>query len=74
VHFIYDLLEKAPGADWHNGSGVHHLWDVGLDDPRGFACYRNDIQLEDNNTYPKVLETHPEWINSGYISGLYRVI
>jgi hypothetical protein len=74
VHFIYDLLEKAPGADWYNRSGVHHLWNAGLDNRGGFACYRNDIQLEDNNTYPKVLETHPEWIDDGCIWGGYNDI
>jgi len=27
--------------------------------------------LEDNNTYSKVLETHPQWVNDGWISGRY---
>jgi len=71
VHFYYDLLERAPGADWSNSTGDSGLWNVGLDDSRGFACYRTNIKLEDGNTYPKVLQTHPEWKSYGIISGLY---
>jgi hypothetical protein len=71
VHFYYDLLEKAPGARWGNSSGDSPLWNAGLDDSRGFACYRTNITLEDGNDYPKVLETHPEWISNGIIQGIY---
>jgi len=71
VHFLYDLLERAQSASWHNSSADYHLWNVGLGDSRGFACYRTNITLEDNNIYPKVLETHPEWKTYGYIAGDY---
>jgi PKD repeat protein len=72
VHFLYDLLEKAPSANWYNPTAYGtNLWNMGLDDARGFACYRTNIKLEDNNTYSKVLETHPQWINNGYIGGEY---
>jgi len=72
VHFLYDLLEKAPGADWYNKDGDDHgLWNVGLDDSRGFACYRTNITLEDGKTYSKVLQTHPDWISNGWITGDY---
>ena len=71
VHFFYDLLEEAESAGWHNSIGEYHLWNVGLDDPRGFACYRTNITLEDDNIYPKVLETHPQWRTYGYIAGTY---
>ncbi len=71
VHFLYDMLEEAPGANWYNAVGDDHLWDVGLEDPRGFACYRTNIKLEDNNTYTKVLETHPRWVSYGFIGGEY---
>lgn len=71
VHFFYDLLANAPSANWYNTTGGTDLWNVGLGDPRGFACYRTNIKLEDNNTYSKVLETHPEWINYGFIGGEY---
>jgi len=71
VHFFYDMLNEAPGADWYNATGDNHLWDVGLNDPRGFACYRTNIKLENNNTYTKVLETHPRWDSFGFIGGEY---
>jgi len=70
VHFFYDLLAKAPSAKWKSIGG-NDLWNVGLGDSRGFACYRTNITLEDNNTYSKVLETHPHWINNGNIGGEY---
>jgi len=40
-------------------------------DSRGFALYRNNWQLEDNNTWAKVLETHHQWISDGWIMGVY---
>jgi hypothetical protein len=75
VHFYYDLLEKAPEADWYSYPGMEHgLWNVGLEDPRGFACYRTNITLENGNTYTKVLETHPKWVSSSYIEGKFSNI
>ena len=71
VHFYYDLLEEAESASWHNSTGDYHLWNVGLGDSRGFACYRTNITLEDDNIYPKVLEAHPQWRTFGYIAGDY---
>jgi len=75
VHFLYDLLEKAPGAHWYDPSAYSiNLWDLEIDDARGFACYRTDIKLEDDNTYPKVLETHPPWADHSYIGAEYADI
>lgn len=70
VHFLYDLLEKAPGAYWQSSAG-NLSWGGATNDNRGFACYRTDIKLEDDNTYSKVLETHPQWVNDGWIHGAY---
>ncbi len=55
---------------WVSGSGSL-IFGGALNDPKGFACYRTNITLEDNNIYDKVLETHPEWVDNGYISGSY---
>jgi len=70
VHFLYDLLTEAPGAYWTSGAG-HIGFGGPIDDPRGFALYRTDIELEDGNTYSKVLETHPRWTDSGWVAGRY---
>ena len=70
VYFLYDLLAEASDAYWTTGAG-HIDFGGPLDDSRGFALYRTNIELEDGNTYPKVLETHPRWTNSGWVAGIY---
>ncbi|MBA7584640.1 hypothetical protein ES708_26597 [subsurface metagenome] len=70
VHFLYDLLAEASDAYWTTGAG-HIDFGGPIDDPRGFALYRTDIELEDGNIYSKVLETHPRWINGGWVAGRY---
>jgi hypothetical protein len=42
-----------------------------LGDNRGFATYRYNVKLSDGNTYARVLETHPQWVDNGWISGKY---
>ena len=67
---FYDLVTQASTASW--GSGAGSLPFPGSDsDSRGFVCYRNNYQLEDGNTWAKVLETHPQWVSNGWIMGRY---
>ena len=33
--------------------------------------YRNNQKLEDGSSPSKILETHPQWVNNGVITGLY---
>ena len=74
IAVVYDFVTQAssPSVDvsWVSGSG-NLSFPGAQDDPKGFACYRTSIALEDNNVYDKVLETHPEWIDNGMISGTY---
>jgi hypothetical protein len=66
----YDLYTRAPDAEWIGSAG--NLTFGGPDsDPNGFAMYRDGAKLEDGNTHNKVLETHPQWVDDGVISGLY---
>lgn len=66
----FDLHSQAINADWKSGAG--NLTFGGPDtDTNGFAMYKNGGTLEDGSTPPKVLETHPEWVDNGVISGLY---
>jgi hypothetical protein len=69
VHFLYDLLERAPGADWMSSATWFLDWGGATNDKNGFACYQTNILLEDGNTYAKVLETHPPWVNNSRIRG-----
>ena len=74
VTTAYDFVEQAPSAYWWTiiGSTLTPLPFPGaLNDNRGFATYQNNIKLNDGNTYTRVLETHPQWVNNGWISGKY---
>jgi len=67
---FYDFVSNAGSASWSSGAGT--LPFPGSDsDPRGFALYRTQAVLEDNKTYAKVLETHPQWVDLGWIQGIY---
>jgi hypothetical protein len=67
---FYDFIAQAPSASWMSGAGS--LPFPGSDsDSRGFALYRDGWQLEDNSTWGRVLETHPEWVSNGWIMGKY---
>jgi hypothetical protein len=66
----FDLHTRAPQAEWKNGAGS--LTFGGPDsDANGFAMYQNNQKLEDGSTPGKILETHPQWVDDGVISGLY---
>lgn len=67
----YDFVEKAPTAYWWSTPGEQLPFPGSLSDNRGFACYRTNIKLSDGATYSKVLETHPRWVDNGWISGKY---
>ena len=70
----YDFVEQAPTASWWTivGSTFTPLPFPGaLNDSRGFATYQDNIKLNDGNTYTRVLETHPQWVDGGWISGKY---
>ena len=70
----YDFVEQAgspsPDVIWKSGAG-NLTFPGATNDDKGFACYRTNIALEDGQIYSKVLETHPQWVDNGYISGSY---
>jgi hypothetical protein len=66
----YDLYSRATDANWNTGAG--NIPFGGPDtDSRGFVMYRNNQKLEDGSTPNKVLETHPQWVDDGVITGFY---
>lgn len=68
--YYYDFIAHASEASWSSGEGS--LIFPGLDnDSRGFACYKETIELEDSVVYGRVLETHPDWDAYGHIQGTY---
>ena len=40
-------------------------------DADGFALYKDNVVLEDGNTYNAVLQMHPQWVEDGWIIGTY---
>ncbi len=70
---VFDFVQKGPDASWENGSGVALPWNGTPNDPRGFVVLQENITLEDDSRPAQALETHPEWIMDGNISGSYDV-
>gem|GEM_PF-1923327 len=69
----YDFIDQASEASWSSGTG--NLPFPGSDtDERGFVLYRYNARLEDGSIWGRVLETHPEWVNNGWILGRYPEI
>ncbi|MDD4924115.1 MAG: C25 family cysteine peptidase [Dehalococcoidales bacterium] len=67
---FYDFISEATSVTWTSGSGP--LSFPGSEsDSSGFACYKNNIELEDGNIEALVLETHPQWVSDGWIMGRY---
>lgn len=70
----YDFIEKAPTAYWWSTPGEALPFPGNTNDTRGFACYLTNKKLNDGLTYPRVLETHPKWVDNGYITGKYSAV
>jgi hypothetical protein len=72
----YDFYTKATSATWISGAG--NLSFGGPDsDASGFAMYKDGQKVEGGSTPSKVLETHPQFVNDGVISGrfpTYKVV
>ncbi|HST81677.1 MAG TPA: PASTA domain-containing protein [Kineosporiaceae bacterium] len=70
---LFDLLGTASSAQWRNGDGVTLPFNGNDGDDRGFVLIRENFQLENGETPPLVLETHPQWIPDGVIEGSYAL-
>jgi len=70
VAVVYNFVDGAPGATWRTNSGVIPFGGPNTDD-RGFAMILPSVTLEDGASYSNVLETHPKWIDAGWIEGAF---
>jgi len=73
----YDFVEEASTAYWWTKVGsvfVDLPFPGDTSDDRGFATYQYNKKLNDGNTYARVLETHPQWVDNGWISGKYSAV
>lgn len=66
----FDLHTRATEANWVSGAATLPFGGPDTDE-RGFAMYRNNMKLEDGSSPSKVLETHPQWVTDGVITGTY---
>src|SRR5215213_5845757 len=65
-----DLHTRAAEANWVSGAST--LTFGGSEtDVNGSAIYRNNQKLEDGTSPAKILETHPQWVTDGAITGTY---
>jgi hypothetical protein len=66
----FDFHTQASSAVWISGAG--NLTFGGPDtDTNGFAMFKNSQKLEDGTTHTKILETYPQWVNDGVITGRF---
>ena len=66
----YDFYTRASTATWISGTG--NLTFGGPDtDVNGFAMYKDGQKLEDGSSPNKVLETVPQQVDNGVITGRY---
>jgi hypothetical protein len=68
----FDFHTRASTAAWISGAG--NLTFGGPDtDANGFAMYKDGQKLEDGSLPAKILETQPQSVNDGVITGRYPV-
>ena len=70
---VYDFIANAASASWRS-SAVPLSFGGPNNDIRGFAMYVAPATMEDGTSQRKVLETHPQWVNDGWIRGTYHNI
>ena len=66
----FDVHTRAGDANWVSGASTLTFGGPETD-PNGFAMYRNNQKLEDNSSPAKILETYPQWVTDGAITGTY---
>lgn len=63
----------ARNAKWKSARGTLPF-NGSSNDNRGFVRDLGSAKLINGRTYQKVLQTHPEWKDGGYISGSYDAV
>ncbi len=70
---VYDFIANAAAASWRS-SAVPLSFGGPDTDTRGFAMYVAPATMEDGTAQSRVLETHPQWVNDGWIEGTFNNI
>jgi hypothetical protein len=69
----YNFYENAARAKWKNPS-VELPFSGADNDNRGFVRKLHTGTICPNNKANNLLQTHPQWVNSGWIEGRYPVM
>lgn len=68
---LYDFTANYCDAEWRSGAGVLPCPGANNDN-RGFVLFLPSPKLENGATENEpAIETHPQWVDDGVISGLY---
>lgn len=69
---LYDFVANASAAEWGNGSYESLPFPGDLGDARGFVTWwQGNVTLEDGSVPALALETHPQWVDYGWVYGDY---
>ena len=76
---LIDFVREAPRASWNSGPIIPGQvcpsplpFPGGLGDSCGFAYWwQGNATMEDGSHPALALETHPKWVNNGFITGNY---
>jgi hypothetical protein len=68
-----DLYAMAKQAKWKSARGTLPFHGSASDN-RGFVRDLRRAKMINGKVYDKVLQTHPEWKDNGYISGTYTAV
>ncbi len=70
---VYDLYKNADSAKWKSNAGALKFPGTSTD-KQGFVLTLEKGVICPNNNAINLLETHPEWVNGGYIEGVYPLM
>jgi hypothetical protein len=70
VTVAFDFISRGPEAQWRNATTTIPWGDPPNDTP-GVAVNVENVRMEDNTSYPRLLATYPQRITDGMIVGLY---
>ncbi len=69
---VYDFVARADRAAWSSGPPLQTLSFPGSEvDSQGFVLWRSPATLEGGVSAGRCLQTHPKWVNDGWIYGTY---
>lgn len=66
----FDFISKGPSAEWHNATVILPWGDPGDDTP-GVVDTLDNVKLNDDKSYARILATYPQKITDGVIFGIY---